>query len=204
MSLSPKKYVIYYIINKADEWAPPIGIRHTTLPDNTIEEKEELKYYDYNSNSTISNIKVYFLSYFGKKYDCCYCMLSLYRKEKFFLGSDIYHLIDREEKVKLFLLGEDKLYILKTNYNCSCIYKNIKNFMYIEKLTIINKLVELVERKKIIEILLNKEKTEKEELKQELEKLKQELEKLKQSINLDSESISYNIEYILNKYKTKI
>ena len=148
MSSSNNKYIIYYIFDKTTEWAPPMGVKKTKLPSDDIEIKEELKFYDYNLNSTIRSLKDYFLYYYGKKYDCCKCMLSLYRKESFTFGSDLYELLTLPDNVKLSTLGEEQLYLIKSNSLCTCKYKNKKNFFYMEKSQIIDMLIKIVEKNK--------------------------------------------------------
>lgn len=163
MTSTNKKYLIYYIIDKKAERLSSPSLHNIKLSSDDIEVKEELKYYDYNSNSTLNSLKEYFLSFFGQRYDCCNCMLSLYKKTSTILGSDTYQSILNSDDTKLKQLHEDKFYLKKKNDICTCNY-NIKKYWYMEKSKIIETLIDFEIKFKKLEKKYYDIKSENEEL----------------------------------------
>ena len=98
----------------------------------------DFEFRDYNNSSTIENVKEFFLTNFGQKYNYCKCSLATYYKAK-----NNYRILSINDFVKLSEYKYDKLYLIKKNIQCNCEYKNYLRFMNMKKFDILAKLREL-------------------------------------------------------------
>ena len=178
-----REYIINFGVEKAD---PRENRELQNEPKDVISETNvniegNFEYKDYSSNSTIGNLKEYFLTTFGKKYHHCKCLLFLYYKTSQIFSQDRYNLFTKEDDKKLIDLEYDTLNLIKINGNCNCKYKDYNKLMIMKKFDIIEEYRQLdLSKKEIYADKINIEQLKKtiEELKEENNKLKK-LEELK-------------------------
>ena len=122
------------------------------IPSEDIKFEGNFDFFDYSSNSTIGNLKEYFLTTFGQKYAYCKCELYLYRQISRHFNSTKYQLIttsdnsyeqEKLDKIKLNKTGCEKLYLVKRNSECNCNFKLYHKYMNMQKFDIISKLKEM-------------------------------------------------------------
>ena len=127
--------------------------------------------FDYFNSQTIRSLKENFLSYFGKNYKCCLCVLYVYKYK-----SSTLYLLSRDETKKLSSFNIKDFYIVRINNVCDCQLK-IYNFYYNK-----DKFDLIVDLKK---------------LNDDVEKLKKDIENL----NKDKEALNNSNKNLLEKIK---
>ena len=162
---------------------------------NNVELYEEFEYNDYNLNSTIGDVKDYFLTTFGLKYPLCRCELTAYYK----LNNE-YCLLTTSDDIGLNSLRFDRLYLLKAKPQCNCEFKDYRNFMSISTINLIKKL-------KITDLEMKNSEIDRKELKLEVENLREinrKYEELKKEHNIlknENEKLRKIEEITNNKFK---
>ena len=95
--MSEKKvYNIYFCIERYNK-----DMNKKTLESSEVKIEEEFFFYDYDFNMTIKDLKEYFLSNFGYKYQFCSCILFLFNRNTYIFQNDQYSLINESETKKL-------------------------------------------------------------------------------------------------------
>ena len=157
------KYTIFFYTPKSNKLYLNGSIKFDDL-----NLKEEFSFYDYDSKQTIRNLKIYFLSTFGHKYNniCC-CQLLLYRINPKLFSKDLIRFIGNETQL---INGSDKkLYLVKANDDCNCLLKEHKSYLIKTKYDLIKTIID--EEKKYL--------NEKQNLEESLDKIKKENDSLK-------------------------
>ena len=178
------KYQIFFGINKGNNNDP----NKEDIFEKDVEIKENFEFNDYNLESTKGNLKEYFLTTFGKKYQLCECEISiLYKNNNSYtpLSSKdklIYSPISGKDDSKLSGLAIDNIYIIKTKNECNCELKDFKKYIYMPKFELIKKFKELKEENNKLE------KNSKEQISR-IEQLEKENKKLKEGINQTKEEL---------------
>ena len=186
--IKPKKeYKIFFCIDKGE-------IREQNKEENEEKHVEIINYfyfYDYNLNSTILNLKEFFLTNFGEKYKYCKCELSVYTKR-----NNKYQILSNFDDFKLFC---DKLYLIKIKNQCDCKNKISSKYIKRSKFDIIAELKKnegnFTKLKKELEQIIEKNK----ELQKEIEKLKK-TEEIRNHIDAKIEDF-YDIIIDINSIK---
>ena len=144
--------------------------------------KEEFSFYDYDSKQTIRNLKFYFFSIFGHKYNniCC-CQLLLYYINPKLFASDLIRFNGNETQL---ISGLDKkLYLVKTNDDCNCFLKEYNSYLIKTKYDLITKIIDeekkYLNEKQNLEESLDKLQKENDSLKIQRENLEESLDKIK-------------------------
>ena len=88
------------------------------------EKVKKFTIFDYYSSQTIRSLKETFLAYFGNKYQCCLCVLFVYKYK-----SGIFYPLDEDETKKLSTFNTKEFYIIKKNGVCDCQLK-LYNYYY--------------------------------------------------------------------------
>ena len=177
--MSVKNYSIYFGIEKkaeGDNENQEIKAKNEIL-ENNVKNEGYFNFYDYYSNSTIGYLKEFFLTNFGKQFNFCQCLLSLYYKSNSTFGQNKYHLLSDSDNKKLKEFNYDELYLIKVDALCDCEYKEYMKYMNMKKFDLITRLKKLEMQNKENE---NKIK-EYEEIKPKYLNLKEEIKKLKKS-----------------------
>ena len=139
--MSEKKvYNIYFCIERYNK-----DMNKKTLESSEVKIEEEFFFYDYDFNMTIKDLKEYFLSNFGYKYQFCSCILFLFNRNTYIFQNDQYSLINESETKKLNELNLNDLFLIKRNTLCNCDLKMYNNYFVKSKFDLINKIKELVE-----------------------------------------------------------
>ena len=129
---------------------------------NEISEKDitfegTFKFYDYNLNSNIGCLKEFFLTSFGEKYHFCKCVLFVFYQVTVGFMSTNFRLLSESDDTKLKDKPYDKLFLIKRNVECNCIFKMYKDYMKMPKFNVIAELrashLEINKLKKEIEVL---------------------------------------------------
>ena len=172
MSNNPKKYTINLGKDRGKLFEP----NKREIQDDDVEILDKFDFYDYTLNSTIGNLKEYFLTTFSDKYIYCKCQLSVYYKV-----NNIYHILSNNDYDKLNYTIYDELYLIKVKAECDCELKKYKDFMSISKFALITKLKLLEENNESnlqTKIELEEYKKKYEELNKKNLLLQKEVEKL--------------------------
>ena len=197
-----EKYTILFYTPKPNKI---IINEHLKLDD--LELKEEFFFYDYDFKQTIKNLKIYFFSAFGHKYNCCYCQLSLYQiNPKLFSSNLIY--LNKEETYLAQL--DTKLYLVFNSNICNCLLKEYKNFLFLSKYDLIREIMkekqlylDMLKQKNNLENSLDKIKKENDTLKiekEDLENIKERITKVNEKDNLNEEDF-YDISIEIKSIK---
>ena len=110
MATNPRKYNIYFGVDKA----PENKRLKELINKNDLDLKENFTFYLYDPKQTIIDLIEYFISHFWFKYQYCFCELFLFKLE-----SGKYIILNGKEQ-KLNDLGLDNLYIIKRDSECKC------------------------------------------------------------------------------------
>ena len=133
------------------------------IPEKDVTIEGTFKFYDYNLNSNIGSLKEFFLTSFGEKYHYCKCVLFVFYQVSVSFMSTSFRLLSDSDDTKLKDKPYDKLFLIKRNVECNCMFKMYKDYMKMQKFNIIAEL-----RASHLEI----------------NKLREEIEKLKKSDEL--------------------
>ena len=136
---------------------------------------EKIDFIDYNSTSTIGDLKLFFLTNFGEIYKCCKCKLFIYNKISTTFFQYKFQLLQGEDYTKISKYNYTELYIIKWNVQCKCEYDKDNVYINIHKFDLIEA---LKENKKLVKEL--------EEFKNKYEKLEQENKILQKSEELNN------------------
>ena len=134
MASSKTKYLISFGIDKCNN----LNIINFSFIANNLEILEEFEFYDYNASSNIGNLKEFFLTTFGQKYQFCRCEISVYNKV-----NKEYRRLSCNEESRLSQFNIERFYLIKTKNTCNCEFKEYNKYNTIPKFEIITKLKNL-------------------------------------------------------------
>ena len=164
MSSQKKIYIITFCVEKDNKNSFPIEENKSEIPSENVQIEGDFDFYDYFSGTTIEYLKEFFLTIFGKKYNYCKCMLSVFYRTSGVFEQTKYHLLSNNENSKISEFEHKQLYLIKLDIKCNCEFKMYKKYLSMKKCDILLKLKELENK---VQQLENSEK----ELKQKNEQL---------------------------------
>ena len=123
-----KEYTLFYIRKKDSD---TLNKENIYVDDEDI--IEEFIFFDYDSTQTIRNLKEYFLSNFGHKYNFCFCQLYLLKLTNDFIEFRFLSFINEQDSYKLSKMNLDELYLLKKKKKCDCGFIKNKETFFIKK-----------------------------------------------------------------------
>ena len=132
--MQAKKYIIYLGKDESENDKKNenvIGIDNVGI-------EIQFEFYDYKKNSTLKDLKAFFMENFNEAYQYCKCQLSVFDKNGY-----EYHLISEDEKKELNNCPKDDLYLIKRKAECVCECKNYKEYINISKLEAFDEIIKL-------------------------------------------------------------
>ena len=102
MSSQKKIYIITFCVEKDNKNSFPNEENKSEIPSENVQIEGDFDFYDYFSGTTIEYLKEFFLTIFGKKYNYCKCMLSVFYRTSGVFEQTKYHLLSNNENSKIF------------------------------------------------------------------------------------------------------
>ena len=181
-----KKYTIYFGRENSNS-----NKLNEILEADNFSEKEKFIFIDYDSKQSIKNLKNFFLSIFGYKYEYCSCLIDLFILKPGSFQNKFSLIIDDELK-KLNELNTEVLYLIKRNRVCKCEDKIIEYLLKLKSELI----SDLKKYKKTNDLLSH----EKEKLKNSNIQLEKRIKELKERINILEKKNEINNNYLAENF----